>query len=463
MRPIAIVGAGQAGLLAAHALHGHGYDITMFTDKTPEDFLDKARPTGTAARFDMALQFERELGLEHWGDTAPTIEGIHLTFCPAEDPKNQLLTLAGRLSKPALAIDLRLQSATWLQAFGERGGRVVVETVTVPRLEEIAADHDLVLVAAGRGDVQRLFPRDDRRSSWTQPQRQLAMVNVTGIDMQMPYAPYFTPVKFNFFPRYGEMFWVPWFSKGHQQGWSLVFEARAGGPIDVFAGSGSAEEVLERGKEVMDTFTPWDADWVRDAVPCDENSWLTGSFVPEVRDVVGTLPSGRHVMALGDTAHSMDPIGGQGANNGNKMTRMFVESILEHEERALDAAWMRATHERFWERHHFLEEFNNTLLRPLTKAGQLMLIAQYGSTASPGEDSPQQRLANRFCDNFDDPADLTPAFHDEQLSKQVIGEFFGSTRWPVLRGQARIATAQARQKLGRPANHPATQVLAGAA
>lgn len=463
MRRIAIVGAGQAGLLAAHDLLRHGYEVTLFSDKTPEDFLQRARPTGTAARFDIALSYERDLGLEHWGAKAPHIEGIHLNFSAGKDPHNQLLTLVGRLSRPAMAIDLRLQSATWMREFAERGGKIEVANVGVDRLEEVAAAHDLVIVAAGRGEIHRLFPRDQGRSVWTRPQRNLAMINVTGIPMQMPYAPHLTPVKFNFFARYGEMFWVPWYSKGQENSWSLVFEARPGGPVDVFRGSASAAEALDRAKTVIAQFCPWDSDWVRDAVPCDENSWLVGAFTPEVRQVVGTLPSGRHVMALGDTAQSLDPISGQGANNGNKMTRNLVECVIERAERPYDAAWMRATFERFWQRHRWAEEFNNTLLRPLTKPGRMLLMAQYGSTGLDDDTSPQQMLANRFCDNFNDPADLTPAFNDEALCSKVIEQHFGSSRSAVRRGRNRIAGGQLRQALGRPANHPGTRATEVAA
>lgn len=452
MRTIAIIGAGQTGLLLGHALLRAGYSVRLFSDRSPDAFLNQTRPTGTAVRFGTALAWERQLGLNHWDDVAASGDGIYMTFWPGS-PAYPFLTMLGRLSQPFRAIDVRLQSHRWMHDLVERGGALEIENVTIDRLETIAAEHDLTVVAAGRGAIRDLFPRDSQRSRYTEPQRHLAMVNFVGPGPSFPGSP-FVPVKFNFFARYGECFWVPWYQKDGIQAWSMLFEAKADGPLDRFRNARSGQEILDIAKRVVRDMMPRDYDFVKDAELVDEHAWQGGAFVPEVRKAVGELPSGRLVMSLGDTNHSLDPIGGQGANNGNKMARNLARCIAERGERPFDRAWMNATYERFWSRHHFTDTFNNTLLEPLTPAGLQILIATYGSTGLAHDRNPNQTAANAFVENFDDPALVTAALRDNRQARIWIRRQTGHYVRTLARGAGRLALAQLRMRLGFSPGHP---------
>src|SRR5213078_1974874 len=96
------------------------------------------------------------------------------------------------------AIDLRLQSHRWMNDLAAAGGQVIVEKVDPARLDAIAAQHDLVLVAAGRGPLAELFPRHAARSVYDQPRRKLAMIIVTGAAQAIPGIP-FSPLKMSIF------------------------------------------------------------------------------------------------------------------------------------------------------------------------------------------------------------------------------------------------------------------------
>lgn len=455
MRNIAIIGAGQAGLLAAHALLKYGYKVTLFSDRTPQDFLTKTRPTGGAGRFHMALEFERELGLNHWEKEAAFVDYAHVTLCP--EIGNRLMTLCGRLSKPGVGIDLRLQSYQWMLDLAKKGGKVVIENVGLGRLEEIAGSFDLTLVATGKGEMNKVFERDNTKSTHTRPQRKLAQVGVTGLKMGFDGAPGL-PVKFNLFPKYGECFWMPWYHKDlHRNCWMLLVEAKEGGPLDKFDNMQSGAQVLENVLHLIKKMMPWDYAWVRDAQVADEHAWLAGSFTPEVRKPVGTLPSGKIVMPIGDTAIALDPIAGQGANCGNKMVRNLIECIINQEDRPFDASWMNQTFERFWQRHHWIVKFTDILLGEMTPAGKELFIAQYGSTGRANDNSVEQKLANAISDNFDDPARITKAFIDIKEAHKLIEQITGrSWFYSKLKGIAKIAKGQIRQKLGMDPHHPST-------
>lgn len=434
MRNIAIVGSGIIGLIAAHALRRRGYGVTLYSDRTAEQWLHESRPTGTAARFELALAFERELGLNHWDAVAPRGEGVFLTFCPTL--RKPLIELFGRTPTPFQAVDLRLQCHRWMNDFD---GELVIENVTIARLDAIAAQHDLTIVAAGKADLCNLFPRDAARSTYAAPQRNLAMVIATG-PMSVDRCP-FTPVKFEFLGTDGEIFFVPYFHKDRGPSWNIVIEGRPGSRIDRFLEVKSGEELLALAKTVISELFPWGGEWIRAMELADPLGWLTGRVTPTVRQPAGVLPSGRVVTALGDTAISYDPIAAQGANSGVKQARDLVASIVARGDQPFDVQWMTSTFDAFWSEHaRFACAFNNMFLEPIPDAAKELLIAQMGSDGRAENDTGPQKIADAFFANFNDPRTLTPAFTDMQRARRFIADTTGSPwLWNALRGRARVA------------------------
>lgn len=453
-RSFAVVGSGVAGLVTAHGLLRRGFDVTLYSDRTAEQWLNESRPTGSAARFEPALAVERALGLDHWEADAPKVQGAHLTYCPM--PGNRLATMTGWQSKPGVAIDVRLQSHRWTRELVERGGRVEVEHVTVERLDQLAAEHDLVIVASGKADLCQLFPRDPVRSVFDSPRRAVAMVIVHGPSLMREGIP-FCGVKNNILEGVGEAVWIPYFHRDVGPCWNLIFEAKIGGPMDIFQGAKTGEEAFDCARRVIETLVPWDADWAREMRLADPLGWQVGRITPTVRSPVGRLPSGRVVTGVGDAIVLFDPLAAQGANNGARMSRHLVEAIVAQGDRPFDAAWMSATFDRFWAAEgEPAFALTNLMLQAMSPAGQILLIAQYGSDGARKDG--KQAIADAFAEGFANPASLVPLLTDVEAAKRLVTEKTGRWwGWSVASGIAGIARAQLRQRLGLSPGHPAAQ------
>ena len=70
----------------------------------------------------------------------------------------------------------------------------------IAELEALAATHDLVVLAAGKGEVVKQFARDPVRSAFDKPQRALALTYVHGLQEHADYS----RVAFNLIPGVGE-------------------------------------------------------------------------------------------------------------------------------------------------------------------------------------------------------------------------------------------------------------------
>jgi hypothetical protein len=427
----AVIGSGQAGLLAAHGLLRAGFEVTLYSDRSPEDWLERARPTGTAVRFARSLAYERELGLDHAHASAPRMDGLKLSI--SAGAAKPVLSMLARFEISPLAIDLRLQSCEWMREFTRRGGQLKIEMVSPQRVHEIAEDHALTIVATGK-EGGALFERDSARSPATAPARHLAMVNVRGPALQLPGVP-FSAARFQVFEGLGEPIW------------NLVFEAIPGSRSDRFSAAKSAADVLAIAKQLVREVAHWDSAWLEHAEPADPNSWLTGAITPTVRDALRMTGSGRPIVPLGDAYMSFDPLGAQGANMGNRLAQTLVESIAARAGAQLDAAWVRQTYAGFYARWGGpAMRWTHLLLGPMSLGARYLLLAQQG--ADGVHSTPKQQLADAFVRCFDDPSELTETFANLGRTRRWVANILGrKADWEAARGLLRVAARQ----LGVPA------------
>lgn len=205
MRKILVVGAGQSGLQLALGLQSYGYEITLLSNRTPDE-LRSGRVMSTQCMFHTALQHERDLQLGFWESQAPRVEGLGVSVA-APDPASpsgysRAVDWVGRLDGIAQSVDQRIKMAGWMETFAQRGGQLVIHGAAVSDLDYFSRLYDLVLVSAGKGELVAMFGRDTARSPYATPQRALSVAYVHGLAPR-PEHPDFDAVRCNLVPGVG--------------------------------------------------------------------------------------------------------------------------------------------------------------------------------------------------------------------------------------------------------------------
>jgi hypothetical protein len=397
---ITVVGGGQAGLVLALGLQSNGCQVRLVQNRGA-DAIRNGRVLSTQCVFGTARAEERALGLDLWAEAAPLITGVRLQVAAPDGSGTRAIAFTGRLAAPAQSVDQRIKFPALMERFAAYGGETEIREVGIAELEGCAADSDLVVVAAGKGDIAGLFPRDPARSPFEQPMRGLSVVYAHGI--ARPDGPLCVTV--TLIPGVGELFIIPALTRSGACD-ILFFEAVPGGPLDVLDGFADVDAQLSATKQMIRRFVPFEAECVVSAVPADANAGLAGRLTPVVRHGVGRLPSGRTVLGLADSIALADPIAGQGANNAIKAARVYLDAILARGTAPFDEAWKAATSEAGWQRVAASVQFSNMLLLPPPEHVVMLLAKAAGKPA----------LADRIAQGFDEPAGVLPLFADPAIA-----------------------------------------------
>jgi len=403
VKRIAIIGAGESGLLLGLGLRAAGLDVTVFSSRTAEE-IRNGRVMSSQVMFETALQAERDLGLNFWDAECPTIEGIGL-YVPGP-VGGKAIEWAARLDSHAQSVDQRVKIPSWMAEFEKRGGTLIAKEADIDDLEQLAESHDLVIVASGKGTIAELFERDPEKSRFDRPMRALALTYVKNMRLR----PEFSAIFCNLIPGVGELFVFPGLTTSGPCE-IMMFEGIPGGPMDCWGAVKTPEEHLAKSKWILETLFPWEAGRCKYIELADDNGVLTGGYAPTVRKPIGTLPSGRKVLGMADVVVLNDPITGQGANNAAKCAEIYLKSILDWGEGTYDAPWMQHTFDLYWRGYaQWVTQWTNTMLLPLPPH---VLKIMTGAQNLPS-------VARAYVNAADDPRTLYPWFFDSAEADRFL-------------------------------------------
>ncbi|MGQ0701324.1 MAG: styrene monooxygenase subunit StyA [Panacagrimonas sp.] len=388
-KKIGIVGAGTAGLHLGLYLRQHDVDVTIFTDRKPEEYKGM-RLLNTVAHHAVTVKRENDLGVNHWPDAEFSYFGHHYYIGLQPQP----LKFYGDLHAPSRAVDYRMYQPSLMEDFMNRGGNIEYREIKGDEVSSLSARFDVMVVCTGKGPFGQMFQYDPAHSPFDRPQRALCVGIFKGIKQRPTRA-----VTMHFSPGAGEMIEIPTTTFNGMQN-ALVIENIPGGDLEVLAKTkydDNPKAFMELLLGKLRQHYPDCADRI-DAQEFDLANGpldiLQGGVTPTVRKSHVILEGGKLAIALGDVQATVDPVLGQGANMASYAAWILGEEIVKqdvYDERFIEHVNMRRN-----DRVLGATRWTNFMMTGL-KAMPVELQQFIGAL------SQNRALADEFTDNFNYP------------------------------------------------------------
>ncbi|MDZ4078446.1 styrene monooxygenase subunit StyA [Hydrocarboniphaga sp.] len=388
-KKIGVIGAGTAGLHLGLYLRQHDVDVTIFTDRKPEEYAGM-RLLNTVAHHAVTCEREAELGVNHWPGEKWGYFGHYYYIGTQPQP----LRFYGDLHAPSRAIDYRIYQPRLMEDFLARGGKIEYREIKSEDVPQISTDFDVVVVCTGKGPFGQMFQHDAGHSPYDRPQRALCVGLFKGIKEKPIRA-----VTMNFSPGAGEMIEIPtWSFNGLAT--ALVIENIIGGDMEVLAKTkydDNPRAFLDLLIEKLRKHYPDCADRI------DEKEFdlangpldiLQGGVTPTVRKSHVVLDNGKLAIALGDVHSVVDPVLGQGANAASYAAVVLAEEIVDQD--VYDERFIELVNNRRNDRVLGASRWTNFMLKNLRELP--VELQQF-----IGALSQNRALADVFTDNFNYP------------------------------------------------------------
>ena len=257
-----------------------------------------------------------------------------------------MIDWAARLERPAQSVDQRVKMPRWMEELERRGGQVeLARRHASPTSSGTRSEYDLVIVAAGKGEIAQLFERDASRSPYGAPQRALALTYVTG----MSRARAFSAVAFNLIPDGRRVLRVPgadhrrararsWCSRASPAArWTAGATSRRRRSISSGASSCSRRSCRGRRRAAGDVELTDDERHPRRTFPADRAQADRRAAVGRA----GARPGGR--------GRAQRPDHGSGLQQREQGCRVLPREHPGEPRGAVRRAWMQQTFDAYWD------------------------------------------------------------------------------------------------------------------